>query len=122
MRYRDNNFQNYQEKQRYGLVDNFVNKSERQVRREQEARLYNFYSKYLSEKIEKDWWNCLVLRDKQKIESSFYSQEEFFNLQLDLWSNINFFNTWEEWFEDILIKYKPDRVKYRECKLKKLGI
>ena len=32
------------------------------------------------------------------------------------------FDTWKEWFEHIADEYKPDRIKYRESKLKKLGI
>ena len=38
------------------------------------------------------------------------------------WSNFEFFDTWKEWFEHIVDEYKPDRIKYRESKLKKLGI
>jgi hypothetical protein len=39
-----------------------------------------------------------------------------------MWSNYEFFDTWDEWCEYILKEYKPDMVKYRESKLKKLGI
>ena len=37
-------------------------------------------------------------------------------------SNGVFFDTWREWYEYILKEFKPDRIKYRELKLKKLGI
>ena len=42
--------------------------------------------------------------------------------RMNMWSNFEFFDTWKEWFEHIADEYKPDSVKYREYKLKKLGI
>ena len=124
MKYKDNNFSKFQDRQRDGIESHFSSKSDRQVRREQEHRLSLFYSKYLSKKVEKDWWLCLSFDDKQRIETSYYNQEEMLREDdsMDMWSNFESFDTWKEWFEHIVDEYKPDRVKYRESKLKKLGI
>ena len=124
MKYKDNNFSKFQDRQRDGIESHFSSKSDRQVRREQEHRLSLFYSKYLSKKVEKDWWLCLNFDDKQRIETSYYNQEEMLedDDRMNMWSNFEFFDTWKEWFEHIADEYKPDRVKYRESKLKKLGI
>ena len=124
MKYKDNNFSKFQDRQRDGIESHYSSKSDRQVRREQEHRLSLFYSKYLSKKVEKDWWLCLSFDDKQRIETSYYNQEEMLREDdsMDMWSNFESFDTWKEWFEHIADEYKPDRVKYREYKLKKLGI
>ena len=124
MKYKDNNFSKFQDRQRDGIESHYSSKSDRQVRREQEHRLSLFYSKYLSKKVEKDWWLCLNFDDKQRIETSYYNQEQMLedDDRMNMWSNFEFFDTWKEWFEHIADEYKPDRVKYRESKLKKLGI
>lgn len=124
MKYKDNNFSKFQDRQRDGEVGYYSNKSDRQVRREQEHRLSLFYSKYLSKKVEKDWWLCLSFDDKQRLETSYYNQEQMLedDDRMNMWSNFEFFDTWKEWFEHIADEYKPDRIKYRESKLKKLGI
>jgi len=124
MKYKDNNFSKLQDRQRDGDVGYYSNKSDRQVRREQEHRLSIFYSKNLSKKVEKDWWLCLSFDDKQRVETSYYNQEQMMEEKdrMNMWSNFEFFDTWKEWFEHIADEYKPDRIKYRESKLKKLGI
>jgi hypothetical protein len=128
MKYKDNNFLKFQDRQRdddTGYLRTWKsNKSDRQIRREQEHRLSNFYFKNLSKRIEKDWWVNLKIEDKQKIEKSYYNQEQMLEEgdRLMMWSNYEFFDTWDEWCEYILKEYKPDMVKYRESKLKKLGI
>lgn len=124
MKYKDNNFSKFQDRQRDGIESYYSVKSDRQVRREQEHRLSLFYSKYLSKKVEKDWWLCLNFDDKQRIETSYYNQEQMLedDDRMNMWSNFEFFDTWKEWFEHIADEYKPDRIKYRESKLKKLGI
>jgi hypothetical protein len=124
MKYKDNNFSKFQDRQRDGEVGYYSNKSDRQVRREQEHRLSIFYSKNLSKKVEKDWWLCLSFDDKQRVETSYYNQEQMMEEKdrMNMWSNFEFFDTWKEWFEHIVDEYKPDRIKYRESKLKKLGI
>ena len=124
MKYKDNNFSKFQDRQRDGIESHYSSKSDRQVRREQEHRLSLFYSKYLLNKVEKEWWLCLNFDDKQRIETSYYNQEQMLedDDRMNMWSNFEFFDTWKEWFEHIADEYKPDRVKYRESKLKKLGI
>ena len=124
MKYKDNNFSKFQDRQRDGIESSFTSKSDRQVRREQEHRLSLFYSKYLTKKVEKEWWLCLSFDDKQRVETSYYNQEQMLedDDRMNMWSNFEFFDTWKEWFEHIADEYKPDRVKYREYKLKKLGI
>jgi hypothetical protein len=128
MKYKDNNFLKFQDRQRdddTGYLRTWKsNKSDRQIRREQEHRLSNFYFKNLSKRIEKDWWVNLKIEDKQKIEKSYYNQEQMLEEEdpLMMWSNFVFFDTWDEWYEYTLKEYKPDMIKYRESKLKKLGI
>lgn len=125
MKYKDNNFSKFQDRQRDGLETYSLNsKSDRQVRRQLEHRLSIFYSKQLSKKVEKEWWSCLTIGHKQQIETSYYNQERMLEEDdcANMWANFEFFNTWEEWFEYIRAEYKPDMVKYREVKLKKLGI
>ncbi len=128
MKYKDNNFLKFQDRQRDGDAGYLrtwnSNKSDRQIRREQEHRLSIFYSKNLSKRIEKDWWINLSFENKQQIETSYYNQEQMLEEgdRLMMWSNYEFFDTWDEWCEYILKEYKPDMVKYRESKLKKLGI
>ena len=127
MRYKDNKFLNYQDKQRNGEVGVYwydQQRSDRKVRRETESRLSIFYQRYLLKKVEKEWWVNLSINDKQQIETSYYNQENMLQEEdrMNMWSNFECFDTWEEWFENIAIEYKPDMVKYREAKLKKLGI
>ena len=123
MKYRDNNFSKFQDRQRDGFESHFSSKSDRQIRREQEHRLSLFYSKYLLNKVEKEWWVCLKFDDKQRLETSYYNQEQMRNdNRMNMWSNFEFFDTWEERFEHIVVEYKPDMVKYRESKLRELGI
>ena len=123
MKYRDNNFSKFQDRQRDGFESHFSSKSDRQIRREQEHRLSLFYSMYLLNKVEKEWWVCLKFDDKQRLETSYYNQEQMMNdNRMNMWSNFEFFDTWEEWFEHIVVEYKPDMVKYRESKLRELGI
>ena len=124
MRYKDNKFSNYQEKQRNGEVGGYwSNKSDRMERRELEATLALFYQRYLINKIEKEWWISLSLNDREKIRGTYHHQVFMMGQDSDeMWSNEVFFDTWEEWYDYILKEYKPDMVKYRELKLKKLGI
>ena len=124
MRYKDNKFLNYQEKQRNGEDEDWSIKSDRKQRRKLESRLILFYQRYLLNKVEKDWWINLSTADKQQIEISYYNQESMLQEedQKNMWSNFEWFDTWFEWFEYIKKEYKPDMVKYRETKLKKLGI
>ena len=124
MRYKDNKFLNYQEKQRNGEYEDWSSKSDRKQRRKLETRLILFYQRYLLNKVENDWWVNLSTADKQQIEISYYNQESMLQEedQNNMWSNIDWFDTWSEWFEYIKKEYKPDMVKYREAKFKKLGI
>ena len=127
MRYKDNKFLNYQDKQRNGEVGGYwfdQQRSDRQVRRETENRLSIFYQRYLLKKVEKEWWVNLSTDDKKQIETSYYNQENMLQEEdrMNMWSNFEWFDTWKEWFDHIAIEYKPDMVKYREAKLKKLGI
>ena len=74
MKYKDNNFLKFQDRQRDGDVGYLrtwnSNKSDRQIRREQEHRLSLFYMEKLSNKIEKLWWNNHKTSDKEKIRKS----------------------------------------------------
>jgi hypothetical protein len=123
MKYKDNKFVSYQDKQRNGEVGYWLSKSDRIERRKLESILILFYQRYLVNKIEKEWWLTLSNDDKKSIRRSHTHQEFMLDQNdLEMWSNEEFFDTWKEWYEYILKEYKPDMVKYRELKLKKLGI
>ena len=123
MKYKDNKFVNYQDKQRNGEIGGYWSeRSDRQIRRELENRLSLFYQQNLLNKVEKEWWINLSISDKQEIETSFACQQSMIGSEFDIWGNFEWFDTWEEWFENISKKFKPDMVKYREAKLKKIGI
>ena len=123
MKYKDSGFSRMQDRQRNGAWEN--EKSERQSRRAQASRISVFYRDHLSNKVEKEWWTSLAIEDMQKIEESYYGQKSMIREDIEagnMWATFVFFENWEEWFEYIHSEYKPDMAKYRESKLKKLGI
>jgi hypothetical protein len=126
MKYKDDNFLNYQDKQRSGEFDYNSNKSDRQLRREQEHRLSLFYMNILSNKIEKIWWNNLKTTDKEEIRRSYNNQLDYLSHSIEirdaLWYTYKVFDIWEEWFDYIKVEFKPNKVTYRQDKLKILGI
>ena len=123
MKYKDSGFIKYQEKQRYGEVDNPSQKSERQIRREREHRFSTFYQKFLISKIDKYWWRNLKDSDKEKIMSLYSLQEDFISTKdLYRWYSDPVFEKWSEWFDYIKITFKPNKISLREDKLKVLGI
>jgi len=90
MKYRDNKFVGYQDKQRNGEFDYYHNKSERALKREREKKLILFFNKNLHHrKVEKDWWDSLSDDDKDRVIRSYENQEIMMNLNDDefLWSN-----------------------------------
>ena len=126
MKYKDNKFLNYQDKQRSGDFDYHSNKSDRQIRREQEHRLSLFYMNILSNKIEKIWWDNLKITDKEEIRRSYSNQLDYLSHSIEirdaLWYSYKVFDIWEEWFDYIKVEFKPNKVTYRQDKLKILGI
>jgi hypothetical protein len=131
MKYKDNNFLNYQDKQRSGEFDYNSNKSssirvDRQIRREQEHRLSLFYRKKLWNKIEKVWWDNLKTSDKEEIRRYYSNQLDYLSHDIEireyLWYSYKVFDIWEEWFDYIKVEFKPNKVTYRQDKLKILGI
>lgn len=131
MKYKDNNFLNYQDKQRSGEFDYNSNKSssirvDRQIRREQEHRLSLFYRKKLWNKIEKIWWDNLKTSDKEEIRRYYSNQLDYLSHDIEireyLWYSYKVFDIWEEWFDYIKVEFKPNKVTYRQDKLKILGI
>jgi len=124
MKYKDNRFLKYQEKQREGNFDDYWSrKSERQIRREREYRFSNFYQKSLISKIDKFWWKNLRDSDKEKIMSLYYLQDDAISSKdLDRWYSEPVFETWTEWFDYIKTTFKPNKISLREDKLKFLGI
>jgi len=122
MKYKDSGFSRMQDRQRNGCENG---KSERQSRRAHASRISVFYRDHLSNKVEKEWWTSLAIEDMQKIEESYYGQKSMIREDIaagNMWASFVFFENWEEWFEYIHSEYKPDMAKYRESKLKKLGI
>jgi hypothetical protein len=126
MKYKDNKFLNYQDKQRSGDFDYYSNKSDRQIRREQEHRLSLFYMNILSNKIEKIWWNNLKTTDKEEIRRSYSNQLDYLSHSIEirdaLWYTYKVFDNWEDWFDYIKVEFKPNKSSYRNDKLKILGI
>ena len=130
MKYKDNNFLKFQDRQRDGDVGYLrtwnSNKSDRQIRREQEHRLSLFYMEKLSNKIEKLWWNNLKTSDKEKIRKSYNNQIDYLShdkdYRLSLWYSYKVFESWGEWFDYIKDNFKPNKSSYRNHKLKMLGI
>lgn len=126
MKYKDNKFLNYQDKQRSGDFDYYSNKSDRQIRREQEHRLSLFYMNILSNKIEKIWWNNLKTTDKEEIRRSYNNQLDYLSHSIEirdaLWYTYKVFDNWEDWFDYIKVEFKPNKSSYRNDKLKVLGI
>lgn len=123
MKYKDSGFSRMQDCQRNGAWEN--GKSERQSRRVQANRISVFYRDHLSGKVEKEWWTSLAIEDMVKIEESYYRQKSMIREDIaagNMWATFVFFENWEEWFEYIHSEYKPDMAKYRESKMKKLGI
>ena len=117
MKYKDSGFSRMQDRQRNGAWEN--------EKRAQASRISVFYRDHLSDKVEKEWWTSLAIEDMQKIEESYYRQKSMIREDIaagNMWASFVFFENWEEWFEYIHSEYKPDMVKYRESKLKKLGI
>ena len=126
MKYKDNRFLKYQERQRDGddQLANWQRVSERKIRREREHKLRLFYLEHLQkEGIEKEWWECLKESDKSSIMSLYHHQAEMMKIpDQEMWSNTVWFDTWEEWKSHILSEYRPNQAAYREARLKKIGL
>lgn len=123
MRYNDKNFSKFQERQRNGdELENWQRASERKIRRERDHRHANFYMRYLIHFFEKEWWLALETRDKEHVYSSYYNQEEKEEIDAHMWSNFEWFDTWDEWKQHILDTVKPNKAKLRELRVKKLGL
>lgn len=126
MKYRDNGFMKYQDKQRNGEVYNGYSsfKSERQIKRERQHRHYKFYNRFLVKNIDKYWWSNLKEVDKDEIISLFDMQLDFIEKDRnpDLWYSGPVFDTFDEWFFYIKETFKPNMSNLRQDKLKVLGI
>jgi hypothetical protein len=124
MRYNDRNFTNYQEKQRDGIdLEMWQKACERKRRRERDMLHINFYLQKLTHHFEREWWSALETRDKEHVYTSYYNQENLLkDDSLNMWSNYEFFENWEEWKQHILDTIKPNKAKLRELRVKKLGI
>lgn len=123
MKYKDNRFVKYQEKQRDGEVGYWANKSDRQIRREKENRFSTFYQKFLIGKIDKYWWKHLKDSDKEKVISLHYLQLDAISTKdVDRWYSEPVFETWNEWHDYIVATFETNKISLREDKLKVLGI
>jgi hypothetical protein len=125
MRYNDRNFSKFQERQRNGdELENWLRVSERKIRRERDHRHATFYMQCLTKFFEKEWWLALETRDKEQVYTSYYNQEEMRKEEDDahMWSNFEWFDTWDEWRQHILDTVQPNRAKLRELRVKKLGL
>ena len=132
MKYKDDKFVNYQDKQRngdfgiYNGFDYWSNKTNRQIRREREHNWSVFYMSKISNHIEKIWWKNLSDSDKDEIIRRYSNQLDYLSYDLEIresmWYNYKVFDTWEDWFDQIKDEYKPNKVTYRQDKLKVLGI
>ena len=123
MKYQDKRFQKFQEKQRDGFTGSeFSWKSDRQIKREREHYHSIVFSKFFQNKFDRDWWNCLKDSERDEISSHYNWQLEFAKSGYEMWSSYELFESTEEWVDFIKSKYKPDMVKFRELKFKKIGI
>jgi hypothetical protein len=127
MKYKDNKFVNYQDRQRDGDFDTCWKRvSSRQIRREKEHNRSVFYMSKISNHIEKIWWKNLSDSDKDEIIRRYSNQLDYLSYDLkireSMWYNYKVFDTWEDWFDQIKDEYKPNKVSYREDKLKVLGL
>ena len=97
-----------------------------QRRREQEHRLSLFYMERLSNKIEKVWWDNVKTSDKEEIRRYYSNQLDYLSHSIEIrdymWYSYKVFDIWEEWFDYIKVEFKPNKVTYRQDKLKILGI
>ena len=121
MKYRDKGSFKFQEKQ-MNIEDGTFTKSQRTIVREQQHRLRSFYSRYLINKIDKFWWQNLKDSDKEKISSLHALQFDYLRNKADYWYSCEVFDTWNEWFDYIKTTFKTNKVKFREDKLKVIGI
>jgi hypothetical protein len=127
MKYKDNKFVNYQDRQRNGDFDPYWSeKTNRQIRREMEHTWSVFYMSKISNHIEKIWWKNLSDFDKDEIIRRYSNQLDYLSYDLEIresmWYNYKVFDTWKDWFDQIKDEYKPNKVTYRQDKLKVLGI
>lgn len=126
MKYKDTNFCKVQDKQeRLKNEFGFYFKTERKLRREEDLKFKRFYLRCLRKDIEMDWWDCLSNDSKGSIYRSYVSQKDMFESYSDLskaWASFDFFDSWDKWFDYIRTEFKIDKAKYRELKLKKLGV
>ena len=84
MKYRDNKFLKYQDKQRDDEFDYFSNKTERQIRRERNHKHSQFYIRVLSKNIEKIWWNNLSDIDKDEIIRRYNNQMDYLSQDMGI--------------------------------------
>ncbi len=123
MKYQDKRFQKFQEKQRDGLTDSCCSwKTDRQIKREKYHYHSVVFSKFFQNNFDRDWWNCLKSSERDEISTHYDTQMECVKKGYEMWSNYELFETIEEWFDFIKSNYKPDMIKFRELKLKKIGI
>jgi hypothetical protein len=80
----------------------------------------------ISNHIEKIWWKNLSDSDKDEIIRRYSNQVDYLSRDMEIresmWYNYKVFDTWEDWFNQIKDEYKPNKVSYREDKLKVLGL
>ena len=132
MKYKDDKFVNYQDKQRngdfgiYNGFDYWSNKTNRQIRREREHNWSVFYMSKISNHIEKIWWKNLSDSDKDEIVRRYNNQTDYLShdvgIRESMWYTHRVFDNWEDWFDHIKDEYKPNKASYRQDKLKVLGI
>lgn len=126
MKYKDSKFVNYQDKQRNGDIDYWADKTNRQIRRERDHNWSIFYMSKISNHIEKIWWKNLSDSDKDEIIRRYSNQVDYLSydkgIRESMWYSHKVFDNWEDWFNQIKDEYKPNKVTYRQDKLKVLGI
>ena len=126
MKYKDKRFLKFQERQRDGEFEYYANKTERRIRREREQRDDIFYQKFLLGRVDKFWWKHLTDGDKDSIIRSHSMQYDYFTTSKKdrhgYWYSSEVFDNWNDWFEHIKTTFETNKVKFREDKLKVLGI
>ena len=125
MKYKDNKFVKYQDRQRSGDFDPYWCEKTK-IRREMEHNWSVFYMSKISNHIEKIWWKNLSDSDKDEIIRRYSNQVDYLSydkgIRESMWYSHRVFDNWEDWFDQIKDEYKPNKASYRQDKLKVLGI
>lgn len=120
MKYKDNKFIKYQDRQRLDL-DNWEIKSNRQIRREAKRIHDRFYTLILKDNIDIHWWNNIKSSERDEIMRLFDNRMNYVKINNDNKKN-DHSTLLKKFFEHIKDNFKPDKSGLREDRLKSIGV